>query len=514
MTAPRPASAADQTILGKQLVVKNPVSYRPDRRKLVVTAKEAGSSATLVGDPTVAGATVTLTANGGTPSVESFSLAGGTSALTGQPFWRGDIVHGFQYKDPRGENGPVIAALLKKSDTGVFQINAVAVGKLWDIAPPPDPGTDGCMRLDIGGGGDTYHVRFADGQVTNDGAKQFKVLNPVTKGTCPPTTTTTTTTTLPTTTTTTTLSPCALLTSWGGAGSGNGQFSQFSYSPFGGPAGVATDGSGNVYVADPGNSRIQKFDARGRFLTAWGSSGSGNGQFFFSGPAYEPSVATDGSGDVYVADPGNSRIQKFDASGTFLTAWGSPGSGNGQFLVPAGVATDGSGNVYVADAGLVDDRIQKFAASGTFLTAWGSSGSGNGQFRFPVGVATDGSGNVYVADENERIQKFDASGTFLAAWGSPGSGNGQFDFQVSFGVLEFVIVASVATDGSENVYVADPGNSRIQKFDASGTFLAAWGSPGSGNGQFSFPVGVATDQLGHVYVADAGNDRIQKFACQ
>src|SRR5262249_39287566 len=184
---------------------------------------------------------VTLTANGGTPSVQSFSLAGGPSAFTGQPFWRGDIVQGFQYKDTRGENGPVIAALLKKSGTGVFQIKAVAVGKQWDIAPPPDPGADGCMRLDIGGGGDTYHVRFADGQVTNDAAKQFKVLNPVTEGTCPPTTTTTTT-----------LPPCGtLLTSWGSAGSGNGQF-LFDNGYFVG-GGLATDGSGHVYVADLGN---------------------------------------------------------------------------------------------------------------------------------------------------------------------------------------------------------------------------------------------------------------------
>src|SRR5262249_26475387 len=143
-------------------------------------------------------------------------------------------------------------------------------------------------------------------------------------------------------------------------------------------------------------------------------------------------------------------------------------------------------------AGLVDDRIQKFDASGTFLTAWGSSGSGNGQFLFPVGMATEGGGNVGVADTlNEGIQKFDARGTFLTAWGSPGSGNGQFDFQVSSGMLAFVTVGGVATDGNGNVYVADTGNARIQKFDASGTFLTAWGGPGSGNGQFLFPVGVA-----------------------
>jgi tripartite motif-containing protein 71 len=71
----------------------------------------------------------------------------------------------------------------------------------------------------------------------------------------------------------------------------------------------------------------------------------------------------------------------------------------------------------------------------------------------------------------------------------------------------------VATDGSGNVYVADSSNDRIQKFDASGAFLTTWGSLGSGNGQFNFPLGVATDGSGNVYVADSGNNRIQKFAC-
>src|SRR5262249_57379847 len=115
---------------------------------------------------------------------------------------------------------------------------------------------------------------------------------------------------------------------------------------------------------------------------------------------------------------------------------------------------------------------------------------------------------------NDRIQKFDASGTFLTAWGSAGSGNGQFDFDVPDGFCELDPLASVATDGSGNVYVADPGNARIQKFDASGTFLTAWGSPGSGNGQFLFPVGVASAQLRPVYLADPGNDRSPKFECQ
>src|SRR5206468_10221457 len=102
---------------------------------------------------------------------------------------------------------------------------------------------------------------------------------------------------------------------------------------FNGAFGVAIDGSGNVYVADAGNNRIQKFDSTGTFLTTWGSFGSGNGQFNLLG-----GVATDGSGNVYVADDGNNRIQKFDSTGTFLTTWGSPGPGAVPTAGPASVA--------------------------------------------------------------------------------------------------------------------------------------------------------------------------------
>src|SRR5439155_1739817 len=184
-----------------------------------------------------------------------------------------------------------------------------------------------------------------------------------------------------------------------------------------------------------------------------------------------------------------------------LASWGSPGTGNGQFLSAVGVATDGSGNVYVADSGRDPDdrygegprrpRIQKFDANGTFLTAWGSLGSGDGQFASPSGVAADGSGHVYVADTvNHRIQQLETNGSFLTAWGGGRAGG------------EFTDPRGVAIDGSGNVYVADAETNRIQKFDASGTFLATWGNYGTGDGQFFYPNGVAIDESGHVYVAD------------
>jgi DNA-binding beta-propeller fold protein YncE len=101
-----------------------------------------------------------------------------------------------------------------------------------------------------------------------------------------------------------------------------------------------------------------------------------------------------------------------------VTQWGSVGSGDGQFSNPAGVATDAAGNVYVADFG--NHRIQKFTGTGVYLTQWGSFGSGDGQFSTPRGVATDVDGNVYVADQgNHRIQKFgpDVTPATVTSWG-------------------------------------------------------------------------------------------------
>ena len=88
-----------------------------------------------------------------------------------------------------------------------------------------------------------------------------------------------------------------------------------------------------------------------------------------------------------------------------------------QFNDPAGVATDSSGNVYVADTS--NHRIQKFRSDVTFIRMWGSQGSEDGQFGFPFAIALDSSGNIYVTDSlNERIQKFTNTGTFIRKWGS------------------------------------------------------------------------------------------------
>jgi DNA-binding beta-propeller fold protein YncE len=164
------------------------------------------------------------------------------------------------------------------------------------------------------------------------------------------------------------------------------------------PKGVAVDGSGNVYVADTFNYRVQKFTSEGVFLTKWGRLGSDERNLDSPG-----SIAVDGSGNVYVTDTNNDRIQKFSSRGSFLTNWGTEGSDDGQFDYPCGIAVYGSGNVCVVDT--LNNRIQKFTSDGLFITKRGMHGVGGMGLSYPYGIAVSNSGVVYVADTGNQCIK-------------------------------------------------------------------------------------------------------------
>jgi DNA-binding beta-propeller fold protein YncE/subtilisin family serine protease len=275
-----------------------------------------------------------------------------------------------------------------------------------------------------------------------------------------------------------------LLSAFGTKGSGNGQLSN--------PTGIAIDSSGNAWVVDNGNSRVEKFNSSGVYQSQFGTAGSGNGQL-----SYPIGVAIDSAGNVWVADTENNRIEKFNSKGEYLSQFGKAGSGNGQFYSPEGIAIDSSGNVWVVDTG--NSRVEKFNSSGVYQSQFGSYGSGNGQFAYPTGVAIDSSGNLWVTDAvNNRVEKFNSSGVYQSQFGSKGSGNGQLSNP-----------AGIAIDSAGNLWVADAANNRVQKFNSKGEYLNKFGVSGSGEGQFNQPYAVAIDSSGNLWVADAGNNRVQ-----
>jgi hypothetical protein len=213
------AFAADQTILGKALSVKDPKpGVDPLKRKITAGATEKSSTNTIIGDPTLmspaGGGVLELYVYGGTGSSQTFALPQGTSSK-GKPYWSATS-SGFAYKDSAGDQGPVTAVDIKRSSSGTFTIKAKVQGKYGTVdVLPPNPGTSGCLALQLGvdaGFGDRYSVQFGDdSEIKNDGAKSFGAKNPTEEGVCVAPTTTSTTTTTPTTSstsTTTLLDPC------------------------------------------------------------------------------------------------------------------------------------------------------------------------------------------------------------------------------------------------------------------------------------------------------------------
>ncbi len=277
---------------------------------------------------------------------------------------------------------------------------------------------------------------------------------------------------------------------WGTGGAGDGEFSW--------PADVAVAAtSGDVYVSDCLNGRVQYFTAAGSFLGKWSLKQSV--QYLEPRP-WGLAVAADGT--IYVSDNASANIQHFSASGALLGKWGKQGPAEGEFSDPRGLAAAAAGTVYVADYG--NNRVQYFTASGSFLGKWGSYGSGEGQFRGPADVGVTADGSVYVTDHNNsRIQYFTADGSFLGGWGAYGAGEGEFNY-----------ATGVAASPSGPIYVTDAGlegkvgNDRVQVFTRGGDYLGQWGGHGAGEREFDIPNGVAVSAGGTVYIADAGNDRV------
>ena len=185
-------------------------------------------------------------------------------------------------------------------------------------------------------------------------------------------------------------------------------------------------------------------------------------------------VATDSRDRVFVFNRGDHPLMIFDRVGTFLASWG-----DGLFARPHGICIGPDDSVYLTDD--TDHTVRKFSHDGRLLLTLGTSGkpSDTGAtsmdfrtivragppFHYPCNVALAPSGEIFVCDGygNARIHKFAPDGHFLASWGSPGSGPGQFH-----------IPHGIAVNRDGIVYVADRENSRIQCFTPNGEYLSEW----------------------------------------
>jgi sugar lactone lactonase YvrE len=250
------------------------------------------------------------------------------------------------------------------------------------------------------------------------------------------------------------------------------------------PTSVGVDSDSNVFVIDRGETygslaRIQKFDSNGDFVWAmsptvtggwnlavdnigrifnsgfdnnvigvtsaagvplftFGTSGTGDGQFFYAGD-----IAFDSDNNAYITD-GNQRVQKFDSAGNYLTQWGSEGSGNGQFMWPGGIDVDSSDNVYVIDTG--NYRVEKFTSSGGYISSFDI-----GAYAYSAqDIAIDGS-RIYISDDANRVLVFDLDGNFIESVGTNGSG-----------INQFYNPHGITVDkNTHTVYVADVHNHRV-----------------------------------------------------
>jgi len=307
---------------------------------------------------------------------------------------------------------------------------------------------------------------------------------------------------------------------------------------------IDIDGAGNLYLTDSDNSTIRKVTPQGVISTIAGKPElpgfSGDG-----GPAtnallnFPIGVAVDGAGNIYICDNDNNRIRKITAAtGVITTIAGNGMAGFGgdggpataaQFSEPQNVAVDKNGNVYIADSG--NARIRKVNASDGVISTVAGKGtvgfSGDGgpateaQLNGANNISVDKDGNLIICDaDNFRIRKVTAADGKIST--IVGSGSLGFDGDGGLATAARVNVPTGAiVDQAGNLYFSDRGNHRVRKVAAgTGVITTVAGSGANGfNGEglaalasgLSFPTGLAIDPAGNLHIGDRDSRRVRKL---
>lgn len=272
--------------------------------------------------------------------------------------------------------------------------------------------------------------------------------------------------------------------------------------------GVAVDAKDNVYVFTRAKPPVQVYDAKGKFLRAWGDE---------VGSAHH--IKIDHEGNVWITDIDRHVVQKCTPEGKILLTLGTPGKAGRDkthFHMPTDVAVTPAGDIYVSD-GYGNARIVHFDKSGAYKNEWGGLGHGPGQFSIPHAIAYL-KGKVYVADRNNvRIQVFDEKGNFLeewrdliVPWGFCVTGKGEL----------WVCGSSPMPWRKEDKALGCPPKDQIfMKFTPEGKLLQLLTLPKGFDGkerpgEVNWVHAIAADAAGNLYLGDIKGKRAQKFVLQ
>ena len=258
------------------------------------------------------------------------------------------------------------------------------------------------------------------------------------------------------------------------------------------PYGVVITKNEDIVVAEWGAHCITILNKEGKKVKSFGTYGTKEGQFT------EPrGVAVSQDGHILVTD--NHRLQKLTFEGDCVKSVGSSERDNGplQFNTPRGITVHPTtGQIFIAD--MYNHRIQVLNKDLTYSHSFGKRGSSPEPFNHPWDVTFDNEGYLYVVS-NHCIKKFTSTGEHILTFSSYGSNPGQITNPTS------IIV------DNNLLYVCEYGNHRISIFDTNGCFIHCFGKRGSGEGEFNRPCGITVDSLGNLYVSDYGNNRLVVF---
>src|SRR5579872_1394993 len=296
----------------------------------------------------------------------------------------------------------------------------------------------------------------------------------------------------------------------------------------GGLTGIASDGVGNLYFADPNNQMVFKIsDGTLSIVAGTGIEGyAGDG-----GPAtaarldFPESVALSPAGELYIADSNNSVIRKVDATGKITTVVGNGtfgDSGDGGQAVsaslsgPEGITFDAVGNLFIADTG--NGVIRKVDTTGTITSVPVTNVPANSGLCIPEAVAQGPAGVLYVADTcRNEVLKLDSGGNLTIVAGNNTSGYSGDGGPATGASLSNPI--GIAFDAAGNLFIADEFNSVVREVSTAGIITTAVGNGGlgfSGDGgsgllaTMAQPGALAFDPFGNLYVGDMTNERIRR----